>query len=37
MAAFTNLNKETIGKAWRRFRSSLEIVIEANGDFFEEI
>ena len=35
MAEFTNLNKETIGKAGRRFRCRLENVVEANGNFFE--
>ena len=33
--AFTNLNKETIEKASRRYWSRLETVIETNGDFFE--
>ena len=37
MTTFTNLNKETIRKASKRFQSYLETVIEANGDFFEEI
>ncbi len=32
--AFTNLNKEVVGTSCRRFRSRLEAVIEANGDFF---
>ena len=31
MAAFTNLNKETIGKACREFKSC----VETNGDLFE--
>ena len=34
MAAFTNLNKETIKKAYRRFQSHLADV-EANGNFFK--
>ena len=36
-AAFTNLNKKTVGKACRRLRSRLEAVIKAYGDFFELI
>ena len=35
--AFTNLNKETFGKASREFRNCLEAVIEAKDYFFEEI
>ena len=31
---FTNLNKETVGKAYRRFRIRLEAMVETNGDFF---
>ena len=37
MAAFINLNKETIGKTCRRFQSHLEAVVEANGDFLAYI
>ena len=37
IAAFTNLNKETIGKICRRFQSHLEVMVEANGYFFEYI
>ena len=33
MAAFTNLNKETIGKACREFKSC----VETNGDLFEYV
>ena len=33
--AFTNLKKETVRKACRRFQSHLKTMIEANGDFFE--
>ena len=36
-ATFTNLNKETNRKSWRRFRSHLEVDIEASGDLFEWI
>ena len=36
-AEFTNLNNETVGKVCRRFRSRLEAVVEANGDFFISI
>ena len=32
---FTNLNKETIGKAYWRSQSHLESVVETSGDFFE--
>ncbi|CAI9715721.1 Hypothetical predicted protein [Octopus vulgaris] len=35
MAAFTNLNKETVQKSCRRFESRLEAIVEANGDFIE--
>ena len=35
MAAFSNLDEEAVGKAWRRFQSRLEAVIEVDGDFFE--
>ena len=35
MAVFTNLNKETVGKARKRLQSHLEAVVEANDDFFE--
>lgn len=35
MVAFTALNKETFQKSYRRFRSRLEIVVEANYDFIE--
>jgi hypothetical protein len=31
-----NLNKDTVAKACRRgFRTKIEAVVEANGDFFE--
>ena len=33
-AEFTNLNKETVGNACKRFWSCQEAVVEANGDFF---
>ena len=33
--AFTNLNKETVGKAGKRFRSRLELAVEGNGDFLK--
>ena len=36
-AAFTNLNKETIGKACRRFWSHLEAGIKSNDNFFDYI
>ena len=32
---FTNLNREIVRKAWRRFRSCLEAKTEANDEFFE--
>ena len=35
--ALTNWNNETVGKAYRRFRSRLVPLVETNGDFFEEI
>ena len=35
--AFTNLKKETVGKASRRFRSRLKAGIKVSGDFFEYI
>lgn len=35
MATFNNLNKETVQKSCSRFRSRLEAVVEANGDFIE--
>ena len=35
MAAFTNLSKETVRKAYWRFQSHLEAVVEAHGNFFE--
>ena len=34
-AVVTSLNKEMVGKTYRRFRSRLEAMFEANGDFFE--
>ena len=34
-AAFSNLNKEMVGKACKRFQSRLEAVVKANGNFFE--
>ena len=34
-AAFTNINKETVGNAHMRFPSRLEEMVEASGDFFE--
>ena len=37
MAEFSNLNKETVVEACRRFRSRLVTVIKANGDFLEKI
>ena len=33
IAVFTILNKETTGKACRRFQSRLESMVEANGNF----
>ena len=36
-AVFTSLNKDTIEKVRKRFRSRLEAVIETNGDFFESV
>ena len=36
IAAFSYLNK-TVGKAWRRFLSRLEVVVEVNWDFFKWI
>ena len=35
MATFSNLNKKTVGKACRRFQSSLEAVVGTNIDLFE--
>ena len=35
IAAFTNLNKKTVGKAGKRFKSRLKAVVEANGEFSE--
>ena len=35
MAALTNLNKETVGKACKRFWSRLEAVVKADRDFFK--
>ena len=35
MAAFITLNKETVGKACRRFLGRLGAIGEANGRFFE--
>ena len=32
MGVFTNLNKETVGKACRWFQSRLKALVEANGD-----
>ena len=37
MAAFTNLNKETIRKNFRRLRSRHEVEVKANGDSFGKI
>ena len=37
LTAFTNLKKETVGKASRRFWSLLETVVEASGNIFEWI
>ena len=37
MALFSNLNKDTIGKACRWFLSRLVDAVEANADFFEYI
>ena len=34
-AAFINLNKETFGKARRRFRSRLEAILETDDNFCE--
>ena len=34
MAAFTDLNKETVEKSYRKFRCRLESVVEKNGDYF---
>ena len=34
-AAFTNVNKYTVGKACERLWNCLETVVETNGDFFE--
>ena len=34
---FTNLNKETVYKACRRFRSRLEAVVGVNSDIIEWI
>ena len=34
-AAFTNLSKETVGKAYKKCRNRLEVRVEANGDFFD--
>jgi hypothetical protein len=31
----SNLNKDTVAKACRGFRTKIEVVVEANGDFFE--
>ncbi len=30
-----NLNKDAVAKACRGFRTKIEAVVEANGDFFE--
>jgi hypothetical protein len=30
-----NLDRDTVAKACRRFRSRIEAVVEANGDFIE--
>jgi hypothetical protein len=30
-----NLDRDTLAKACRRFRTRLEAVVEGNGDFFE--
>ena len=35
MSSFTDLNKETIGKACKRFPWRLEMVVNANSDFKE--
>ena len=35
MAEFTNLNKEAVRNAYRRFQSHQKDMIEANDDFFE--
>ena len=37
MAAFTNLNKHTIGKACRKFQSRLKAVLKVYGDLIEYI
>ena len=37
MTAFTNLKKETVRKASRRFRNRLEGLVETNDDFLEKI
>ncbi len=33
-ATFINLNKKTVGKAYRKFRNPLKAVVKPNGDFF---
>ena len=35
IVAFTNLNKETIGKSCRRFQSCLEAMVETNSNSFD--
>ena len=37
IAPFTNLNKETIGKACKQFQSFLGAMVEAKFDFFKLI
>ena len=37
MAAFSNSNKDTIGKICWRFQCLLEVMVKANVNFFEEI